>query len=676
MSDMHIFLTGEVQCGKSTVIDRVLAQLNCAIGGFRSGFDEHRDQTDRWLYMWDVAFPPTRDEAHYVVRFTSDRPEVLLHRFDEIGSSALRRARETGAQLIVMDECGRFEGKAEDFKHEIFSALDGDIPVLGVVRQGYHGWLDDIRNHPKVTVLTVTEENRDDLPAQILTLLHRNEGFPMELQTALEQLKQLQIKQYAYHCAQSSLYLDAVTVAPRDTSDGRGVALGILAGESHKLFSDPAVGELLDFLTEHANELDHSQRRQVEELRRSWRQLSRIPAEEYMEYAMLTNQASDVWHRAKEESNFELFRPVLEKLVAFNRKFAGYYDSTKAPYDALLNEYERGVDMTYLDEFFSAIRSRLVPLLRAIGEKKQIDDSFLYRHYPLDAQRKFSDYLMEVLGLDRAHCTIGETEHPFTLEFNNKDVRITTKYHADNVADSMYSVIHEGGHAKYELQIDDDLQYTCLAGGVSMGVHESQSRFYENIIGRSLPFVQAVFPRMQEFFPEQLADVTAEQFYRAVNKAQPSLIRTEADELTYSFHVMVRYEIEKQLIAGTLEVKDVPTEWNRLYKEYLGVDVPDDKRGCLQDSHWSGGSFGYFPSYALGSAYAAQMLRCMEKDIDVWGSVAQGDLTGVSNWLKDKVHRFGCLLEPAQVVENAVGKFDPTFYVDYLAEKYSALYEL
>ena len=498
----------------------------------------------------------------------------------------------------------------------------------------------------------------------------------MELNTALEQLKELQMKQYAYGCAQSALYLDGVTVAPRDTSEGRGVALGILAGESHKLFSDAKVGELLEFLTEHAQELEFPVRRQVEELRRSYRQISRIPADEYMEYAMLTNEASDVWHRAKEESNFELFRPVLEKLVAFNRKFAGYYDSTKAPYDALLNEYERGVDMAYLDGFFSALRERLVPLIRAIGEKEQIEDGFLFRTYPVEDQRKFSDYLMEVMGLDRAHCGIGETEHPFTLNFNNKDVRITTNYKEDNVADSMYSVIHEGGHAMYELQVGDEIQYTCLAGGVSMGVHESQSRFYENIIGRSLPFVQAIFPRMQEIFPAQLADVTAEQFYRAVNKAQPSLIRTEADELTYSFHVMVRYEIEKQLIGGTLEVKDVPAEWNRLYKEYLGVDVPDDKRGCLQDSHWSGGSFGYFPSYALGSAYAAQMLCNMEQEMDVWGPVAQGDLSAVSAWLADKVHHFGCLLEPAQVVENACGKFDPTVYVDYLEKKYSELYGL
>ena len=277
----------------------------------------------------------------------------------------------------------------------------------------------------------------------------------MERSEALARLAELQRKMYAYQAASSALYLDGTTVAPRDTAEGRGVALGILAGERHKLFSAPEVGELLDGLWAQKDELDHAVRRQVEELRRSYDQLRRIPADEYMEYAMLTNEASDVWHRAKEQSDFELFRPVLEKLVAFNIKFAGYYDASKAPYDALLNEYERGVDMKYLDGFFATLRERIVPLLHAVMEKQPPDDAFLRRRYPVDAQRKFSDYLMQVLGLDRAHCTIGETEHPYTLEFNNKDVRITTHYDEEHVDFSMYSVIHEGGHAKYELGIAD-----------------------------------------------------------------------------------------------------------------------------------------------------------------------------------------------------------------------------
>lgn len=498
----------------------------------------------------------------------------------------------------------------------------------------------------------------------------------MEIQQALQQLDELQKKLYAYTAAQSSLYLDGVTVAPRDTSAGRGVALGVLAGEQHKTLSDPKVGEMLEVLAQAGEQLTDEQRRQVELLTREYRQLSRIPAQEYMEYAMLVNEASDVWHRAKENNDFPLFAPLLEKLVDYNRRFAGYYDPEKAPYDALLNEYERGANMDQLDRFFATVRDKLVPLIHAIGEKEQPDVSFLHRHYPVEAQRKFSDYLMEVMGLDRAHCAIGETEHPFTLNFNSQDVRITTHYLENDVASSMYSVIHEGGHAMYELDVNPAYDYTCLSGGSSMGVHESQSRFYENLIGRSLPFIEAIFPKMQEFFPEQLAGVTAEQMYRAVNMAQPSLIRTEADELTYCLHVMVRYEMEKQLIGGTLAVKDVPTEWNRLYKEYLGVDVPDDTRGCLQDSHWSGGSIGYFPSYALGSAYGAQMLRNMEQEVDVWGSVARGDLSPITEWLSEKIHRYGRMLDPAQLVQQSCGEFDPTVFTDYLTEKYSKLYNL
>lgn len=498
----------------------------------------------------------------------------------------------------------------------------------------------------------------------------------MELTEAVQQLELLQKKLYAYTCADSSLYLDAVTVAPKNTSEGRGVALSILAGERQKLMTCPETKALLDELGGHLDELDLVHRREVEELRRSCDQLTRIPADEYMAYSELTNRASDVWHKAKEQNDFASFCPVLQELVDYNRKFAGYYDATKKPYDALLNEYERGVDMEMLDNFFATLRQTIVPLLQKIEQKPQIDDSFLHNYYPVDKQKAFADYIMEVMGLDRGHCGLGETEHPFTLEFNNKDVRITTNYDTHNVASSMFSVLHEGGHAMYELGIRDDLQYTCLAGGVSMGVHESQSRFFENLIGRSRPFVEAIYPKVQEFFPEQLGGISAEQFYRAINKAEPSLIRTESDELTYCLHIMVRYEIEKQLIGGTLEAKDVPAEWAKLYKEYLGIDVPTDREGCLQDSHWSGGSFGYFPSYALGNAYGAQMLYNMEQTVDVAGDSARGDLSHIAGWLREKIHQYGGLMVPADVVKNACGEFDPHYYTDYLTRKYTELYQL
>ncbi len=240
----------------------------------------------------------------------------------------------------------------------------------------------------------------------------------------------------------------------------------------------------------------------------------------------------------------------------------------------------------------------------------------------------------------------------------------------------MFSVIHEGGHALYDMGSADELAYTNLDGGVSMGIHESQSRFYENIIGRSREFVEYIYPKMQELFPTQLAGVTSEAFYRAVNKGEPSLIRTEADELTYSLHVIIRYELEKKLMDGSLQVADLPAAWNALYKEYLGVDVPDDTHGVLQDSHWSGGSIGYFPSYSLGSAYGAQMLSVMEKELDVKALVARGEIAPITAWLREHIHRHASMYEPMDLFEKTCGKFDPQYYIDYLEKKYTALYNL
>ena len=494
---------------------------------------------------------------------------------------------------------------------------------------------------------------------------------------ALDALRKLEQTQAAYDHAIGVLQLDATTAAPSDTWEGRGKTMEILSQVTYDLLANPENGELLSYLEAHREELDPQARREVEVLRKHYDQIHRIPAEEYVAYSVLLNDAQNVWHKAKLEDDFQAFAPYLEKIVAYNRKFAGYYHPEMAPYDALLNEYEEGLNMATLDAFFAQLRETIVPLLAKVREAEPIEDSFLYKQYPVEIQRKFSDYLMEVLGLDRTHCGIAETEHPYTINFNNKDVRITTHYHEENLVSSMFSVIHEGGHALYELGADDRYNYTALAGGVSMGIHESQSRFYENIIGRSEAFIHAIFPKIRELFPEQLQDVDETLFYRAINRAEPSLIRTEADELTYALHIMVRSEIEKQLIAGTLAVQDIPGEWKRLYREYLGVEVPNDRQGCLQDSHWSGGSIGYFPSYALGSAYGPQMLSKMEEDLgDVWSDVARGDLSRVTGWLREHIHRHASFYKPGELFERVCGKFDARYYTDYLTRKYTELYHL
>ena len=497
------------------------------------------------------------------------------------------------------------------------------------------------------------------------------------VQQAVNAMKKLQQTQAAYNHALGVLYLDATTAAPSDTWEGRGKTMEIMSQITYDLSANPENGELFSYLEANLDQLDAQTRRELEVLRKNYDQLFKIPAQEYVEYNVLVNDAQAIWEKAKNTDDFALFAPYLEKIVAFNQKFAGYYDPEKLPYDALLNEYEEGINMQTLDAFFAQLRAVIVPLIAKIQRAQPIGDGFLFKHYPVAVQRQFSDYLMEVMGMDRSHCGIAETEHPYTTNFNNKDVRITTHYHEDNLVSSMFSVIHEGGHALYELGADDCYNYTALSGGVSMGIHESQSRFYENIIGRSEAFVRAIFPKAKELFPEQLAGVDAAMFYRAINKAEPGLIRTEADELTYALHIMVRYEIEKQLIGGTLEVKDVPAEWKRLYKEYLGVEVPSDREGCLQDSHWSGGMVGYFPSYALGSAYGPQMLNAMEKDLgDICADVEKGDLSRVTGWLKEHIHRYASFRKPGELFESVCGKFDAKFYTDYLTEKYTALYNL
>jgi len=494
---------------------------------------------------------------------------------------------------------------------------------------------------------------------------------------AIEALNHHQEVMGAYNHCLGVVYHDASTVAPKDSWEGRSKIMGIMSQITYDLETKPENGELIAYLEANAEELTPVQRRQVEVMRKSYDQMHKIPAEEYVEYSILMNEAQNVWEKAKNENDYASFAPCLEKIISFNRKFAGYYNPQMEPYDALLNEYEEGMNTRTLDAFFTQLREVIVPLIAKVQQAAPIDDSFLYKHYPVEIQRVFSDYLMDVLGINRGYCGIAETEHPYTTNFNNKDVRITTHYHEDNLVSSMFSVIHEGGHALYELGAEDCYNYTVLSGGASMGLHESQSRFYENILGRSEAFVHAIFPKVKELFPEQMEGVDETMFYRAINKAQPSLIRTEADELTYALHIMIRYEIEKQLIAGTLSVADVPGEWNKLYKEYLGVDVPNDSVGCLQDTHWAGGMIGYFPSYALGSAYGPQLLNKMEEDLgDVFGDVARGDLSRITGWLKEKIHRHASFVKPTELFESVCGQFDAKYFTDYLTRKYTKLYNL
>ena len=499
----------------------------------------------------------------------------------------------------------------------------------------------------------------------------------MTLNEAIAKLDELEKSTYALNHAQSILYVDGDTVAPKNSWKGRGMALAYLTELAYKQLVNPETGEMLETILQHKEETDEVTFRKAELLKENYDEYNILPMEEFVAYQELTNESGAVWHDAKEKSDWDLFAPYLEKIVAFRRRFASLKDPSKPAYDVLLDQFEKGASMESLDPFFRTLREDLSPVIKEVAAREKPVPAFMKGPWAVNDQRLFSRKVMALEGIDPLNCTLGETEHPFTDSTNKWDVRITTHYYENDPFSSMYSVIHEGGHALYELNIRDDLQFSNLANGVSMGVHESQSRFYENIIGRSRAFCTPLLKIMKEVFPEQMKGVTEEELYSAINLSKPSLIRTEADELTYSLHVMIRYELEKAMIAGDLKVADIPGEWNRLYKEVLGVDVPDNKRGCLQDSHWSFGGIGYFPSYALGSAYGVQMLHEMEKTVDVRGTVAKGDLSPVTAWLTEKIHQYGSLKKPADLLPAAMGgPLDAKVYTDYLKKKFGELYKL
>ncbi len=500
----------------------------------------------------------------------------------------------------------------------------------------------------------------------------------MTITEAVNSFKKYQKKLHAYGHAMAMLRYDSKTCMPKGASANLGVTLSILGEEIYKLRTSQELSDTLEVLKENKAELDAQTQKELEKILKSKERTEKIPMEEFVEYQVLRNAAQQAWHEAKEKSDYEIFKPFLEKIIAFRKKFVKYYEpDTENIYNTMLDGYEEGLTVDILDDYFSKLRADLVPIIHKIGEAPMPQYGFMSLNYPVETQRKLASYLMDILTIDKNHCTIGEVEHPFCTNFGKADVRVTTNYHENSLVSSFYSVIHECGHALYELNMGDDLDYSVLASGTSMGIHESQSRFWENVVGRSEEFCELVFPKLIELFPEQLHGVTPQDFYKAINTVSPSLIRIEADELTYSMHVMVRYEIEKAIFTGDITVDELPSLWNKLYKDYLGVDVPDDAHGILQDVHWSGGMFGYFPSYSLGSAYASQITESLKQDVDLSSAITNNDFKPVVEWLTEHIYKHGCMLTPPEVIMNCCkAEFSPEYYVKYLADKYTKIYNL
>lgn len=470
---------------------------------------------------------------------------------------------------------------------------------------------------------------------------------------------------------------DNETLAPKESFKQTAVMSSALAGLYHQLISAPELVQMIEDLKK--QELRADENAILRLVKKEIEHLREIPQEEYEEYNRLTSVAGSIWAEAKRNNEYSGFAKVLEQLIDLSKKFCKYRGAAgKKAYDLLLDDYEEGFTQKELDLFFDQLKESIVPLLKDIQTKgRKIDTSFLHQPYSVEKQREFCNWLAKYLGFDFDRGVIAESEHPFTTSFHNKNVRITNHFYEDNPMSAIFSLIHETGHALFEMNIADELTQTPAGTQMSMGIHESQSRFYENLLGRSKEFWIPLYGHLQETFPEQLGQVSLDDFADAINVVSADCIRTEADELTYPLHILVRYEIEKAFITEEIDTEKLPKIWNEKYQQYLGITPPDDTKGILQDIHWAGGSFGYFPSYALGSAFGAQMMAHMREVMDVDSILAAGDINVITRYLTAHIHRFGASKSSREILKDMTGEdFNPKYYVEYLENKYRKLYHI
>ncbi len=487
------------------------------------------------------------------------------------------------------------------------------------------------------------------------------------------------IKQY--NDALGIIFWDLRTGAPKKGASDRAEVIGMLSTEMFRLATSDEMAKYIDYFTmsEQNEKLDNIMKVLVNESKREYDKFKKIPEAKYKEYVILTSEAETIWEEAKNTNNFALFSPYLERIVNFNIEFIDIWGYKDNKYNTLLDYYEPGMTVDKLDKIFGELRAKIVPLVASIKASEfQPDDSIFTKDFDVKKQEEFSIYILEKMGYDFEAGRLDESEHPFTIGITPGDVRITTHYYPNLFSSALFSSIHEGGHALYEQNISNNLNGTTLCTGTSMGIHESQSRFWENLVGRSYSFWKCYYQELLSIFPEQFEGIAVEEFYKAINKVEASLIRVEADELTYNLHVMIRYEIEKALINQQIKVADLPEIWNKKMEEYLGVVPPNDAKGVLQDVHWSGGSFGYFPSYTLGNIYSAQFCNAIRKEMpDFDEMIGRGEMLKIKEWLSEKIHKYGKLLTPAEILMDVTGEeINPEYLVEYLESKYKAIYNL
>ena len=494
------------------------------------------------------------------------------------------------------------------------------------------------------------------------------------------QLEQILEKSFAYNVALSLLNWDNSTLAPKRSMELTAKAIGLLSMQSYYLTVNPEVEQMLETLIEPQTfeSLEAHQQAIVKKMWKSFADLKKIPPQEIQEYSELCAIAGGIWEEAKINNDYDFYKETLSQLIEYQKRFSALAKrDDQSIYDFILNQNEEGFTTEILDDYFDKLRKNIVPLMKQIREKGiTIDDSFIKKPFSTKKQKQFCKLLAEHIGFDFERGVMAESAHPFTLALHNKDVRITNHFYEDDPTSAMFTVIHEGGHAIYEMNIDDKLTGTPAASP-SMGAHESQSRLFENNIGRSKAFWEPLYDKLVALFSDELDGILLDDFYKAINKSQPSLIRIHADELSYSLHVMIRYEIEREIFANRVTVDKLPALWNKKYEEYLGITPDNDANGILQDSHWSFGGFGYFPSYAIGNAVASQLMHTIRQKMDVDELLRQGNLAPIREFLSKQIHQFGGSKNVNEFLKETTGEeFNPNYYIEYLTQKYTQLYNL
>ena len=475
--------------------------------------------------------------------------------------------------------------------------------------------------------------------------------------------------------AQEILFWDQTVMMPPGGGSVRGHQVTTLDRIAHQKFISDEIGKLLDDLSGHEQELDYDSddASLIRTTRRDWEKARRVPADLAAEMTGAAADAHDVWAKAREDNDYALFLPHLERAVELKRRYVDCFDGYDEPYDVLLDDYEPGMKTAEVRQVFDDLKAELVPLIADIGSVEG-DDAFMDGPWPIEAQHAYSLKIIEQFGYDPSYARLDLTVHPFCASSGTQDIRLTTRYNEDDIT-SIFTAMHECGHGLYEHGVSPSLERTPLCHGVSSALHESQSRMWENIVGRSRSFWNHFYPSFQAAFPEAVGDVDQERFYRAINRVKPSYIRVDADEATYNLHIILRFELEQEIMAGTIDLKELPEAWNARFEEYLGIPVPSDTLGVLQDVHWSGGSFGYFPTYSLGNIVSVQVWEKVLSEIpDLPDQFEQGEFGQLHDWLRSNLYVLGRKFTPQETLERVVGgPIDAAPYVRYLKDKLGAL---